>query len=263
MPALIDDLKETIGRRRVKIILVKTNICRMLEAPLKAVGFNVINNGITVPFPGCGQQNKFFKVINQTIMSKKEKTNFEMEFQTVNILLKSDCETRGIDAFSLSIIKTERQMRKLFTHLIFQFPAFTFLQISQLIDALAKNKKVYFEGFIKGFDKIYPKTIQQIYGRNYERDLKTLKGYLEIRNKIFHGQLSGKDLSRKELYEIVDKISGWCLVLSRNAKDILGYDGFARKSYQKSKIPDAFSNLKIEIESIDEYKNFIRKNMQR
>ena len=52
-------MRGIIGRRRVKLILVKANICRMLEEPLKAVGFNVVNNGIIVPFPGSGHQKQF------------------------------------------------------------------------------------------------------------------------------------------------------------------------------------------------------------
>jgi hypothetical protein len=67
LPDLIDGLRKMVGRRRVKIILIKANICQMLEAPLKAVGFNVINNGISVPFPGSGQQNKFFQAIKQLL----------------------------------------------------------------------------------------------------------------------------------------------------------------------------------------------------
>jgi hypothetical protein len=67
LPDLIDDLRKIIGRQRIKIIIVKANICQMLEAPLKAVGFKVINNGISVPFPGSGQQNKFFQAIKQML----------------------------------------------------------------------------------------------------------------------------------------------------------------------------------------------------
>lgn len=66
LPSLIDDLRKIIGKKRVKIILIKANICRMLEAPLKEIGFKVINNGVIVPFPGNGQQNKFYKMIKQT-----------------------------------------------------------------------------------------------------------------------------------------------------------------------------------------------------
>lgn len=61
LPYLIQDLKHIIGSQRlpVKIVLVKTNICRLLEEPLKGNGINVINNGIVVPFPSHGHQNKF------------------------------------------------------------------------------------------------------------------------------------------------------------------------------------------------------------
>jgi hypothetical protein len=73
LPELIDDLREIIGRRRVKIILVKANICQMLEEPLKAIGFNVVNNGIMVPFPGSGQQKNFFRAIKRILLDE----NFE------------------------------------------------------------------------------------------------------------------------------------------------------------------------------------------
>ena len=69
LPDLIDDLREIIGRRRIKLILVKANICQMLEEPLKATGFNVVNNGITVPFPGSGQQTKFHAAINRILVN--------------------------------------------------------------------------------------------------------------------------------------------------------------------------------------------------
>jgi hypothetical protein len=39
----------------------------MLEEPLKAVGFNVINQNRTMPFPGSGQQKNFFKAIKQLL----------------------------------------------------------------------------------------------------------------------------------------------------------------------------------------------------
>ena len=67
LPDLIDDLRSMTGRQRVKLILVKANICQMLAGPLKAVGFNVINNGVIVPFPGSGQQKNFFTAIKQIL----------------------------------------------------------------------------------------------------------------------------------------------------------------------------------------------------
>jgi len=51
-PNFIFDLKAiTKGDYSIPIILVKANICRNLEVPLKKDGFNIINNGMIIPFP--------------------------------------------------------------------------------------------------------------------------------------------------------------------------------------------------------------------
>jgi hypothetical protein len=41
------------------MILVKANICKLLQQKLLLDGFNVINDGLIVPFPAFGHQNKF------------------------------------------------------------------------------------------------------------------------------------------------------------------------------------------------------------
>lgn len=46
--------------------------------------------------------------------------NTNHEFDTVGLIVNSTSETRGVDAFALATIKAERQLRKLFTHLVFQ-----------------------------------------------------------------------------------------------------------------------------------------------
>lgn len=71
LPYLLDDLKAVTRNQRTKIILVKANICRMLEAPLKELCYNVVNDGIIVPFPSTGQQNNFFNAINQFLAKLK------------------------------------------------------------------------------------------------------------------------------------------------------------------------------------------------
>jgi len=68
LPKLIQDLKNTIGNHRVKIVLVKANICRLLEEPLKTAGFKVINNGAVIPFPSHGHQKKFHNIIQELLM---------------------------------------------------------------------------------------------------------------------------------------------------------------------------------------------------
>jgi hypothetical protein len=43
-PMLVKDLKHLVGDKSTPLILVKANICRLLEPKLKKDGFNVLNN---------------------------------------------------------------------------------------------------------------------------------------------------------------------------------------------------------------------------
>lgn len=46
------DLLKLLGNnKKTPLILVKSNICKLLEKPLLEDGFNVLNKGISVPFP--------------------------------------------------------------------------------------------------------------------------------------------------------------------------------------------------------------------
>jgi len=45
------DLTGLITNKRTPIVLVKSNILRLLEGPLLKDGFNVINKGVLIPFP--------------------------------------------------------------------------------------------------------------------------------------------------------------------------------------------------------------------
>ena len=56
---LVDDLERICPKKEMPIILVKANICILLEERLTANGFNVINNGAIIPFPSHGHQNRF------------------------------------------------------------------------------------------------------------------------------------------------------------------------------------------------------------
>ena len=91
------------------------------------------------------------------------------EFETVDLILNSSAETRGVDAFALSLIKAESQLRRLVTHLVYQFPCFGPADIDGLRETLGKHNKVYFEGFEKGFDAIYPRSVKDLVGLEYDR----------------------------------------------------------------------------------------------
>jgi hypothetical protein len=58
-PLLRDDLASLTPDRSVPLILIKANVCRLLEPRLLEDGFHVINRGRAVYFPGSGRQKDF------------------------------------------------------------------------------------------------------------------------------------------------------------------------------------------------------------
>ena len=62
-PLLLEDLNNLIPDKATAILLIKANVCRLLDARLQSDGFNVINQGKIVPFPAYGQQTMFREVV--------------------------------------------------------------------------------------------------------------------------------------------------------------------------------------------------------
>ncbi len=135
---------------------------------------------------------------------RPENMSYASEFATVDAVLACGAETSGVDAFALSLIKAERQIRKLFTHLVFQAPAFGAADVGGLRKALADNRQVYFAGFIAGWDALYPCPVASLVGQDYQRLLARLAEATGHRNKIFHGQLTNENLSTGDLLGYVD-----------------------------------------------------------
>jgi hypothetical protein len=185
------------------------------------------------------------------------------EFATVDLLISSQAETRGVDAFALSLIKAERQVRKLVTHLVYQFPAFGPSDVRALRSALGASHRVYFDGFLAGFDALYPQTIQSLIGADYQHLKLRLDEAVDHRNKIFHGQLTARLLSRQDLLDLVADIRSWCTSLAQSASAEFGYDGFARNSFQKSAIPNLWKTFCVQFASTRDYEAFIRQHMER
>lgn len=187
----------------------------------------------------------------------------DAEFKTVDAVIGSKADTAGVDAFALSLIKSERQARKLFTHLVYQFPAFSKADVPNLRATLEANRHVYFDGVLTGFDTLYPRSIEALVGRDYARLKARLDEASPHRNKIFHGQLTALSLSRAELLLFVADIRTWCEQLALAAVAEFGYDGFSRNSFRKSSVADLWRTFKVEFTTIDDYRRFMCKHMQR
>jgi hypothetical protein len=66
---LCDDLKQLLGTRwrEVPLVLVKKNVCQLLEPKLKETRFNVLNKGRDIYFPASGQQRKFHEQFREIV----------------------------------------------------------------------------------------------------------------------------------------------------------------------------------------------------
>ena len=154
-------------------------------------------------------------------------------------------------------------MRKIFTHLVFQFPAFNAGDIAALRTALGSNRRVYFDGFLAGFDALYPRTTADLIGPDYTRLKNRIDESIDHRNKIFHGQLTSRQLSRDDLVRLAFDIRAWCAAMAHGAAAEFGYDGFERNSFQKSMVPGLSRRYRIQFTGIPDYEDFIRAHMQR
>jgi len=66
---LRDDLAAMLPDRSIPIVLVKSNVCRLLEHKLTEDGFNVLNNGRVVYFPSTGRQKDFARQFSAILKS--------------------------------------------------------------------------------------------------------------------------------------------------------------------------------------------------
>jgi hypothetical protein len=69
-PLLSADLKKMLpDKSSTPIILIKANVCRLLEPRLKEDGFNVLNRGCVVYFPSHGRQPEFHEQFGPILKS--------------------------------------------------------------------------------------------------------------------------------------------------------------------------------------------------
>jgi hypothetical protein len=186
------------------------------------------------------------------------------EFSTVDLLLASHAETRGVDAFALSLIKAEKQARRLMTYLVYQHPWCSQATVPQLKAALETSTKVYFNGLLAGWNALYPRSVEQLVGSAYKRLRPRLGEASKHRNKIFHGQLTAQGLTRAELLSFVKDIRAWCEAFGSGAQAEVGYDGCGRNSLRKSGNAAVLcAKYKTPLPDIAAYRQFIKAHMER
>lgn len=166
------------------------------------------------------------------------------EFSTVESLWISNAKTKRVDALILTWVKYEKQLRRLFSFLVFQHPAITSEKIDSIISVLVKNRKLYPETFVALIKELGVKSIPQLVAERYDylsKEITRIKGY---RNKLMHGQITGENISSAQLEKDVTILVEWISTIASAAENEFGYDGMQRNTYSKAK-----STSKIAIEN--------------
>lgn len=163
------------------------------------------------------------------------------EFKTVDLVLLSGASTMCVDAFCLTWIKFERQLRKLAANLLFQ--ASDLLEDdedskSKLRAALARKSKLNHNRFIHGIEKLTATTARQIMGNDYKSLRRSIETAYTYRNKLFHGQQTGHNLNQEQLMLVQSDVRQWCEILAQEGFSRFGYDGFSRNSLHKTNRPE-------------------------
>jgi hypothetical protein len=78
---LRDDLRALIAGDDpvAPLILIKANVCGILEPKLVPDGFKVLNRGCRIPFPGSGQQKKFYQKLGAILEAAGLLSNLRVE----------------------------------------------------------------------------------------------------------------------------------------------------------------------------------------
>ena len=66
LAVVVDELRQYVGPA-TRVVLVKANICELLESTLIGQSFPVINRGTRIPFPSNGQQGKFREAVRRVL----------------------------------------------------------------------------------------------------------------------------------------------------------------------------------------------------
>lgn len=190
---------------------------------------------------------------------------FEEDFATIELLLESKTKTGRTDAFIVAYAKLEKQVRRIFTFMIYQYPIFNLGNFKEIVACVVSKRYLDFDNFIMGFDALYPKSFETVVGSVLYKsfmdvDFPRVK---DFRNKIIHGQPTGQSLGADDLSDEIEVIKNWCSQVAERMKTEICFDGFEWNSFKKCAEKDLVSVYKATISKPQELDAFIEANMKK
>jgi hypothetical protein len=157
------------------------------------------------------------------------------ELATVVAVWESGGATTAVDALILTWVKYEKQLRRLFAFLVFQHPEIDKTSIMHAIAIIAANSKLNPQTLTKAINALKAVSIEALVGESHGKlttEIDRIKG---IRNKLVHGQITGKNLTTHHIQSDVCLLIDWITALAAGSKDKFGYDGLSRNTFVKAK----------------------------
>ena len=182
----------------------------------------------------------------------------KIEFATIEVLWNSDAKTRRVDALLLSWIKYEKQLRRLFCFLVFQHPNIGQKEIDQMIAVIAANNQLFPETLIAGIQELGVKPISDLLGVRWTVLSRELVRIKEYRNKLMHGQMTGRGLSSDYLERDVIVMVDWIHSLGESARGEYGYAGVGRNTYRHAKAGSTQIVQKYPFNTPEEFESWLK-----
>ena len=155
----------------------------------------------------------------------------EIEFEAVSTLLDSQCKTKTVDALILCLVKYEKQLRRLYFFLALEFSN---LSGDEIVNAIQEDRHLYAGNFMEGIKLLSGCEISNIVGDKFKSLIDRMIKVECYRNKLVHGQLTGKSLDSSALEILVKDVINWVDALAAGAKAKFNFDG-VDKDYPKRK----------------------------
>jgi hypothetical protein len=155
----------------------------------------------------------------------------KVEFATIEALWSSNAQTRRVDSLLLSWVKYEKQLRRLFSFLVYQHPNFNQNNLESVIGAFVDSRNLYPETFIAGISKLGVTPVPRLLGEDYKPMWAEIQRIKKYRNKIMHGQVTGQAIKSPQLEADVLHLVSWINALAVASQREFGYDGLKRNTY--------------------------------
>jgi hypothetical protein len=179
------------------------------------------------------------------------------EFATVEALWGCAGTTRRVDALLLCWVKYEKQLRRLFSFLVFQHPHVTEKTIESVVSVMVKNRNLYPETFEKCIKALGVPDVPTLIGAHHSSIAAEMRRIKRYRNKLMHGQITGENVSSNQIEKDVLVLINWISSLAAGAQNTFGYDGIQRNTFRAAKAASGIAVSSFPFANSAEFKTWL------